>query len=312
MATTKRRITPIAIPMMQPIGGPPPAGMISIEECDRKLEEQRTKANVSSSVPKIGKGEEAYWKKIDDMEDKYKSFGEVDEEEDLIDWDTISEADGDDLFSTPPKRSPSAKRSPPTKFRDYNLAKQRAIESGAQEFTWDNKTYVKGSWANGVPVYKRKDSKKTGCTLHTTRQSCVSDPNGCKFTDKTSKRAAYCSKRSSPSSKTIPMTIPPLAPLHAYDPTTMSGLPVVLANKAQNSKGTLLTLPATTTGGSLQPLSGQPLHKRVKGLYPKSSKVKVKGTFDPNFAPPRLALAGGGGRSRKSKRRSKARRRSRR
>ena len=113
MATTKRRITPIAIPMMQPIGGPPPAGMISIEECDRKLKEQQTKP--VSSAPKIGKGEEAYWKKIDEMENKYKSFGEVDEEEDLIDWDAISdtEDDGDDdHFHTPPKRSPSSKRSP--------------------------------------------------------------------------------------------------------------------------------------------------------------------------------------------------------
>lgn len=44
----------------------------------------------------------------------------------------------------------------------FNLHKAEAIANDANEFTFRGNTYVAGEWANGVKVFRRKDSAYRG------------------------------------------------------------------------------------------------------------------------------------------------------
>lgn len=85
--------------------------------------------------------------------------------------------DGDDLFFDAPKKttarpnpppppppprpkSPSATKSPrsgvvPSQFQQFLAARKNADASGDGTFSWNGNKYVKGTWSNGTPVWKK-------------------------------------------------------------------------------------------------------------------------------------------------------------
>lgn len=337
----KKRIVPTMISGPSTSSSPPP-GMISIENCDRRVDSERQRLermyapprpealsaktpSKTTGVPQIGIGQEKYQAKLADMERTYAKFADVHQDYDLLDFDNLTdEYETEDEDNEPvqtPKKAVSFSQS---KFQQFNAAKTQAIRAGVDEFDWNGATYVRDRWANGVPVWKRKGGKKQGCNLNASREACEADPIGCRFSDKTAKRAAYCAKKSpSKSPKKSPNKSPSKSPkkspkkatkktyeypeLHPFHHSSMSHLPVAAAYpvKVKGPSGQLLTLPhGTVSETSLRPVSaslalpgyesGKKASPTVKGLFAKGlPKTKVKGDYDPNFPLPQLAPLSG-------------------
>ena len=90
-------------------------------------------------------------------------------------------------FPKPP-RSPSSE--------DYQSAKQKATQAGLTTFSWQNNEYEREERPNGgYSQWRKKQIPATGCQRHKQRDPCLADPAGCRFSQATSKRAAYCAQK---------------------------------------------------------------------------------------------------------------------
>ena len=273
-----QRIAPTPVgPTMQPVGCP--VGCVSEMECARRVAGAKKSPEKPMPFPKAD-GFEKYQKKIEEMERRYAEMGEVDEDEDLIDWDALSEGEeegDDDLFATPPKKRPgspsssrpsrpaSAASSRPSpgspfvdKFGGYMTARRQADAQGLTQFTWNGVTYNKSTWSNGVPVWKRADGgagrKKSPCSKYDVND-CEKDP-ACKFVSGPGR--PHCRKRSPKSSKSPKKQKP---------------------KKEKKSKS-----PFDLPTASIMPVApGQ----NVAGYA--TAKAKPFATFDPSFPMPKLA-----------------------
>ena len=308
-----------------------PPGMITIEECDRKIEAERLKWEASkhkSDQPKLGKGEMEYQARLDDMYEDYKRKEELgeDQEEEEEEMD-ISEAidilsefpkfdkdiekyeslqdELDDLIGKFESAYETAERTEKTKdmaivnkLEDERDKKSNAIERlevalirKAEQMeakkkkalnpikSPSSKSPPKPSWTGRLPPpapptkkakSPPKPKKKEGCNMNTTKGSCESDPIGCRFSEKTEKRAAYCAKRSPPKSKKSSSL--PIAAVHPFDKSSMGHLPVMSAISIPTAdvhrfdKSTMSNLPAASAipvdapvpVGMLAPVGAEP------------------------------------------------------
>lgn len=268
----------------------PKRPMISVEECDRRMQEQQARfdaeveqlesmarANLPSHLKKLdavadgiaerynegefGDDEEVDFDE-DGEDDEYDIDGDDDDEGDVeVDLDKYEDADNYSLEHGNMPVSISKKKRPAqgvatssgglsTPLKEFNSAKARANEQGLVEFEWKGVRYVKGTWANGVSVWKRADGQRASkpsspCNRHTTRDPCVQDVAGCRFSEKTERRRAYCAKKrvASPGgSKAVRPTTPPVGKSgKGSKPVGAKKQPVVTGNTSKKKKKKMST-----------------------------------------------------------------------
>ena len=217
---------------------PVPPGMMRKEDCDRQLdalrkemEELRKKATTGGGLPPgLGLGQENYQKHLDNMEKFYdkNQLGIDDDKE--IDMDRLTEM-GSDKFSdvsdladlggfldddedvSAAVKKPKKKQ--PKTLAAFQDARELATTQGLSEFEWNGTWYVRGVTSKGLGVWRRRDGPASAspCSRHRERESCVGDATGCRFSEATAKRRAYCARKPSPRTSAPPTPGPaPPAP----------------------------------------------------------------------------------------------------
>ena len=234
---TPKRIVPSEIDAIDI----PPPGMITIEECNRRIAEERRKFMSKDQSPKLST---TFYDKVAELEKEYQDIDEEDDDDDLekMDMDDAMQIaedllDGrfqekfDRLYQLNEDLEREYEKTPSMKERDkseekiekllYDITKLQNDLIKIAKKEQQKPTSLKTKNAPRPPSGKNKKDRQ-GCNRHTTYDACVSDVSGCRFSKKTDKRAAYCAKRRSPR----PPKNVPTAQIHPFDPKTMSHLPV--------------------------------------------------------------------------------------
>ena len=239
--TPKPQAAVASAPTSPPDAIPPP-GMITIEECDRRIEQERqrwaqtitaaAKTSAKGSAEGVpdgfGKGEEKYQKTLDEMEKFYETEMDIERAENVL-RDDPHAAKMFERLAVLDRNFNEIKNEASDQKLNSLLSKIERLEESLITQAKDRERQGPGAssalHAIEIPSSKTRPSSKAkqGCNANTTRESCRSDPTGCKFTEGTDKRVAYCSKKTTPRTKS--QTVLVAGATLPYDEATMGHLP---------------------------------------------------------------------------------------